>query len=225
MLLFTARFCDAQSGFQPASSGPGEQTRGGYDPAPRHPTISTNAAVGFNPPTGEDFGGIFGFDRGTTPLEYAFDRARRVPPSDFYRLCASIVACAVAFFFLYQSVAVQRMATKDREDVPEPQSGVGVAWFVFWCIAALACFYWIAGHPEVFNHPPPYLWGAVIWNSSTNRCRVFACECSTGCHRTLEVNLLTCLATPSTGLAAQLVRRFDDTRSECHFHEDRGSRE
>lgn len=102
------------------------------------------------------------------PVSRAFRYAEEVTPSDYYYFCLSIVSCVIAFFLLYQSIALQRMLTKGRENAPGPNSGAGVSWLLFLLLCGICCFYWIANaqaqtgllEPLDFFHQD--WWGVIV---------------------------------------------------------------
>ena len=78
------------------------------------------------------------------PIARAFVYAASVKPTDYLFLCLSIISCVFAFFMLYQSTALQRMLTKGQENAPDPDSGTGISWLLFWLVFGVCGFYWIA---------------------------------------------------------------------------------
>jgi hypothetical protein len=74
-------------------------------------------------------------------ISRALRYAEEVKPPDVLYLCLSIASCAVAFFMLYQSIALQKMLTHGRENAPDPDAGAGVAWLLFWLTCGVCSFY------------------------------------------------------------------------------------
>jgi hypothetical protein len=78
------------------------------------------------------------------PVTRAFVYAATVKPTDYLFLCLSIISCVVAFFMLYQSIALLRMLTRSQQNAPDPDSGTGISWLLFWLVFGICGFYWIA---------------------------------------------------------------------------------
>jgi hypothetical protein len=102
------------------------------------------------------------------PIFRAFHYAEAAKPKDYIYLCLSIVSCVLAFFMLYQSIALQKKVTKNQEDAPDPESGAGISWLLFWLVFGIFCFYWIANAQSHTGTIDPrdfferHWWGAVL---------------------------------------------------------------
>ncbi|MCX6929390.1 MAG: hypothetical protein NT154_40175 [Verrucomicrobia bacterium] len=83
--------------------------------------------------------------RTPSPFSRALQYAGGAKPTDLLHFCLSVVSCAVAFFLLYQSIALQRMLTHGKENAPDPDAGEGVSWLLFLLMCGIGCFYWVAG--------------------------------------------------------------------------------
>jgi hypothetical protein len=80
-----------------------------------------------------------------SPFSRALQYAAGAKPTDLLHFCLSVVSCAVAFFLLSQSIALQRMLTHGKENAPDPDAGEGVSWLLFLLMCGIGCFYWVAG--------------------------------------------------------------------------------